>query len=75
MLTFVIMRLIYGVYVMVAAVIFYRTLSLMIFHKDYRNFKFLLTQILLIPIWPLGLFSDNGRIKLAENLPFKKREN
>ena len=70
MYAFLIMRFVYGLYVILALLILYRTLSLLLFHAETRSWKFALEGIGFAIIWPLALFSRNGRRKLFAAIPF-----
>lgn len=73
MLTFMILRLVYGLYIIVGLLIIYRTLSLVIFHRETRNPKFFAKGIGFALIWPLAIFSANGRKQLVAAIPFMGR--
>ncbi|MBC86864.1 MAG: hypothetical protein CL677_06755 [Bdellovibrionaceae bacterium] len=60
------MRLFYGLYFLGMAVLAYHTLSLMIFQPNSRSIKEVGMKILLIPVWPLALFSQAGRNTLMK---------
>ena len=73
MIVYLAMRVIYGIYVVVGALIIYRSLSQMIFHPEFRRPGFFFKRVGLAIIWPLGLLSKNGRKSLASSLPFLGR--
>ena len=60
-MTIMLMRLFYGVYFIGIAILVYHLFSLLVFQKEKAEPKTWLARILLIPIWPLALFSAAGR--------------
>jgi hypothetical protein len=65
-----IMRIAYGTYAVISFLILCRFISLVIFHPENRKFNILWRQFLFIFIWPIAIFSRNGRGNLKNAIPF-----
>lgn len=68
-----VLRIIFMIYIGVSSVILYMTLSHFLFsnQKLSRRSKFLFKMLVLIPLWPLSLFSVAGRRKLFNQIKGK----
>lgn len=68
MFAYIVLRAFYGVYLVVSLFIFYRMVSQFIFHPETRSARHLLKYVVLSVIWPIALFSRNGRNQLKETI-------
>ena len=60
-MTFILLRVFYGLYFLGSALIFYNLVSQLLFRSEPLDDRRMLLQILLILTWPLALLSRSGR--------------
>ena len=70
MIHYVFLRLSYAIYIVITTLIMYHVLSRLIFHPQERTLKTLFAGVIMALIWPLALFSKNGRRSFRASLPF-----
>lgn len=73
MIYYLILRVIFGAYIIVSSALLYMIISNLFFSKDKisRRILFFLKMLVLVILWPLSLFSKAGRKSLFSKIKGK----
>ncbi len=70
-MTYVILRILWNIWLVVAALMFLVALSRVLFQKE-KDVKGFLRLLAFIPVWPIFIFSEVGRQEFKKLLGDKK---